>query len=455
MDIVIIVPFFPPDSHIAATRWARLSRELLRRGHTIVIVATSHEGIGNPFKVRQVGETPPDIKKVLRPRWPLSMRLCHLGFLSVMASFKIPLRLSKKIIVGDWPQSIIDRSEQWLTKQVREISNRIFFPHISWRWGKTAGLEIIEFAKKENQIDVIIASFPMLGSLNAAQMAARTIGVPWVADMRDPLHNAHFLKSKRYSSRILPYEQSLLSDANMVWTINKQLGEMLATDKDVKIVSQSFIPIAALGELPTCPEVSSPVKIVYTGSIQKDCRYKDFIAATSNGKPANPDNSTVEIHYFGDQFGAIGASKEKLESTGISLIDHGFVSAEKCYSEQRNADLLLVFGWKGPGYECVYTGKVFDYLATGRPIIAISFEDSALADLIRYTGAGEVLNTPQQIVDFFEELKSQPQSLLNRLDDRRNPELVAEFSTPRIADKVEELLDKLSREYESNNYCSD
>jgi glycosyltransferase involved in cell wall biosynthesis len=59
------------------------------------------------------------------------------------------------------------------------------------------------------------------------------------------------------------------------------------------------------------------------------------------------------------------------------------------------SDLLLLIIGSLPGSQVVFTGKIFEYLAAKKPVLALA-PDGAAADLIREANAGEVVS-PEDI----------------------------------------------------------
>ena len=88
------------------------------------------------------------------------------------------------------------------------------------------------------------------------------------------------------------------------------------------------------------------------------------------------------------------ADREYAEALGlgdrIELL--GYVSRRRSLELQRDSEALLLLipdsGGRGKG---VLTGKIFEYLAAERPILAVVPPDGAAADLLRETGAGIVV----------------------------------------------------------------
>ena len=79
--------------------------------------------------------------------------------------------------------------------------------------------------------------------------------------------------------------------------------------------------------------------------------------------------------------------KELTERLGISneVRFHGQVSYQESRKHQREADVLLLLQVHGAGYDVAVPGKLYEYLASGRPILAFLKAGEA-ADLVRRSG---------------------------------------------------------------------
>ncbi|HZV26985.1 MAG TPA: hypothetical protein VFG00_11920, partial [Acidothermaceae bacterium] len=75
----------------------------------------------------------------------------------------------------------------------------------------------------------------------------------------------------------------------------------------------------------------------------------------------------------------------------------GAVPYRESLAEQRRADILLLLLWNDPREVGVYTGKLFDYVGAGRPILAIGTEHGVAAELIRLRGLGVAAADPLAI----------------------------------------------------------
>ena len=65
--------------------------------------------------------------------------------------------------------------------------------------------------------------------------------------------------------------------------------------------------------------------------------------------------------------------------------------------QQQSADVLLLLLWSDPREAGVYTGKLFEYIGSGRPILVVGGAQGVAADLIRSRALGVVASEPNAI----------------------------------------------------------
>lgn len=462
MRILLITCYFPPDAHVASHRWSRFSRELTKRGHSITVVAPDRDaGRFGPYTCPQGGEPPPEVEQIFRISAPRGYTCFHVSKIVARGGPRLLLpriklltaRLMRKNSRSDMRQATDDRQVggrvafqqshniqgRFYGPAIQKITRSLFFPDSSWRWADRVASHFGR-GRAEPAYDVIIASHPFIGTLRAASLISKRTGVPWIADLRDPIHNDPQVRESGYSKRLKRVEERLLNEASSVISINRHLADMVLTRHRVEIIPQSFSEEPLEMTRGNGAE-SKLARIAYTGNILEGSRYADFFYSLCRAE-FDPSGTEIEVNYLGASSQRLLPFKDALKARGINVRDHGFVDATLCRRAREHADLLLVFGWKGPGYRCVLTGKVFDYLSAGKPIIAIAFRDSALAELVEETGAGIVLDSEEEIVEFFRSLKSDPAAVLARAKAARNEEKLKAYTTPFVVDKLEAILAK-------------
>jgi len=273
--------------------------------------------------------------------------------------------------------------------QAQVTARRLLLPDASVTWNLTAIPAAIRIVRRE-RIDAVLTTSPP-GSIHLVGAATkRATGVRWLADLRDPLvANQH----RRADTAATRARQAA----------NEQLARLVARRADaISCVSEAI-----------AEEVRGldPRGIVRT--ISNGCDFDDF--AGLEYRPAPRFRITHAGSFFGkrDPRPFLQALKDSgLDATARFVGD--FRSSDRDWAEslalgdrlelipyapraeslrlQRDSEALLLLipnaGGRGKG---VLSGKVFEYLAAGRPILAVVPPDGAAAALIRETGAGIVV----------------------------------------------------------------
>ena len=268
-------------------------------------------------------------------------------------------------------------------------ARRLLVPDASVTWNLTAIPAAIRIARREG-IDAVVTTSPP-GSIHLVGAAVRrATGAAWLADLRDPLVANPHRRSDTVATRARQ-------------ATNEQLARLVARGADaISCVSEAIAEeVRGLG----------PRGIVRT--IANGCDFDDFAGLEYRPGP------TFRITHTGSFFGkrdprpflqafrdsgldAVARFVGDFRSTdlewasGLGLGDRLQLIAYSPRAEslrlQRDSEVLLLLvpdaGGRGKG---VLSGKVFEYLAAGRPILAVVPPDGAAADLIRETGAGVVL----------------------------------------------------------------
>jgi glycosyltransferase involved in cell wall biosynthesis len=96
----------------------------------------------------------------------------------------------------------------------------------------------------------------------------------------------------------------------------------------------------------------------------------------------------IEIRFIGVVPDDIRAA---VEASGLPVVVRNHVPHREAVSEivSAHASLLIIGG--GPATGTTLTGKIFEYLRAGRPVIAMVPQDGAAARLVRETGGGYVV----------------------------------------------------------------
>jgi glycosyltransferase involved in cell wall biosynthesis len=273
--------------------------------------------------------------------------------------------------------------------QAQLTARRLLVPDASVTWNLTAIPAAIRLARREG-IDAVITTSPP-GSVHFVGAALeKAAGTRWLADLRDPLV-AH------------QHRRADTTAARARQAANERVARLVARQADaISAVSDAIADeMRALG-------ARGIVRTIANG-----CDFDDF--AGLEYRPAERFRITHAGGFFGRRdprpflqaFHDTGldavarfvgdfrsSDREWAESLGLGdrLELVPYVPRSEALRLQRDSEalLLLVPDADGRG-KGVLSGKLFEYLAAGRPILAVVPPDGAAAELLRETGAGTVV----------------------------------------------------------------
>ena len=325
--------------------------------------------------------------------------------------------------------------------QAALLGRRLLVPDENVPWSTIATPFAIRLVRREG-IDVVLTTSPPPSLHLLGATVKRTTGAAWVADLRDPLTSHPHRRG--YESRLARVKESTVggvgrlvaSQADAIVAASEPIAEeMRALEPKGKVVTIAngcdFDDFASLEH-----HTSDRLRITHAGHFHGKRDPRPFLRAL-----AESGLDDVVVRFAGD-FRV--ADREYAEALGlgdrVELL--GEVSRRRSLELQRDSDvLLLLIPESGGRGKDVLTGKIYEYLAAERPILAAVPPDGAAAQLVREAGAGVVVPSDdvEGLRDALLDLHRQWQE--GRLDGTPlSPELRARLSR---GSRVEELADVL------------
>jgi len=234
------------------------------------------------------------------------------------------------------------------------------------------------------------SSLPVTAHIVAKELK-REYGLPWLADLRDlwsQNHNYSYGPLRRALDRRL--EKKTLAAADVLMTVSPPWAAELASlhrGKKVETLSNGFDPAARPTEAAT---LTAEFSITYTGRIYQGKQDVSGLFTALAGLIAedliNPDR--VAVRFYGPVTDWLATAADAYGLTGI-VRQHGLVSPEEARQRQRESQLLWLLDWEDAAEKGVYPGKIYEYLAAGRPVLATGgSEDGVIRRLLKETGGG-------------------------------------------------------------------
>ena len=275
-------------------------------------------------------------------------------------------------------------------RQMQLAGRRLLVPDENVSWNLTAIPAALRIVKNE-QIDVVVTTSPPSSVHLVGATVKRATGVPWVADLRDSVVAHPHRDAERLAVRVK--EQGEHAIARLI-TRNADaivaVSEAIAVEMRERSPKGPVVTIANGSDFDDFAGIehheSSRFRITHTGSFFGKRDPRPFLTAL--GRAGFDD---VVARFLGD-FRSTDREWAEQQSLGDRLELIPYAPRRASLELQRDSEVLLLLipdaGGRGKG---VLSGKVFEYLAADRPILAVVPPDGAAAELIRAAGAGVVV----------------------------------------------------------------
>jgi len=275
------------------------------------------------------------------------------------------------------------------TRQALSLSRRVLVPDENVSWNLTAIPAALRIVRSE-PIDVVLTTSPPNSVHLVGAAVQRMTGAKWVADLRDSIA-AH---PHRNVERAAVRAKEKVSES-VARLVARRADAIIAASDAIADEARTLEPKATVTTILNGADFDDfagleyrrgdRFRITHTGSFFGKRDPRPFLAAL-----AESGLQDVQARFVGD-FRA--SDREWAETLGLGdrLELHPYVPRRESLALQRDSDALLLLipdaGGRGKG---VLSGKVFEYLAAERPILAAVPPDGEAAGLIRETGAGVV-----------------------------------------------------------------
>ncbi len=246
---------------------------------------------------------------------------------------------------------------------------------------------------ERERIDLIFSTSPPETAHLIARKLKKICGIPWVADLRDLWSDDHFRDRSFLKKAILKMmEGRVLKDADAVVTVSVPWASRLACSigSRVDVIENGFDEEDFRGAVPVA---NKKFTITYTGKIHRKHQDISVFLKTIRDlvKSGDIDRGRVDVRFY-----ALGYDRPDIDWMariyGLEGIvrDMGRVSYEESIIEQKRSDALLFVQWQGRGREGWYSAKLYDYIGSRRPIIALAERGGIIEDIIRKTASGSI-----------------------------------------------------------------
>ncbi|NJX15198.1 glycosyltransferase [Tamlana crocina] len=302
--------------------------------------------------------------------------------LAKLFSKKSSKTISKGIIPEEKEQSLLE-------KFMLFVRGNFFIPDARVGWVKPSVKFLSEYIQTENIETIITTGPPHSLHLIGLQLKNR-LNIKWLADFRDPWTTIGYHKALKLTK----------------WSANKhKLLEKRVLNTADRIIVTSEVTKNEFEEL-----TNKPIEVITNGyddestvDFQMDEKFTLAHIGSLLSK-RNPENLwevlaeliNEDADFSKDfQLNLVGAVSENVKNSlkKSTLSDYvnevGYVSHKESIVFQKKSQLLLLIEIDSEDTQCIIPGKLFEYMISNRPIIALGPNGSDVEKIIKETNTGQ------------------------------------------------------------------
>ncbi len=379
--VLIVTYYWPPAGGPGVQRWLKFTKYLGEFGVEPIVYVP--ENPHYPLQDNSLSDQiPADVKVLKKPIFePYAVAKIFSG--------KHTRQISSGIIAEEKNQSL-------LQKMMLYIRGNFFIPDARVLWVKPSVRFLSDYMQQEGIATVITTGPPHSLHLIGLQLKKKQ-GVKWIADFRDPwtsigYHNKLKL-NRRSRAAHKRLEKKVLDGADELITTSYR------TKEEFEKISSTPVTVITNGydyEQVETPELDERFSLSHIGSLL-------------SGR--NPENLwqalrelAIELPGFAADFrlklvGAVGEEVlRSIENAGLKqyLLLKGYVSHAEALRLQRSSQILLLIEIDSEETKGIIPGKLFEYMVSQRPVLAVGPEDADAMKLIKETNTGAFFTYSQK-----------------------------------------------------------
>jgi len=379
--VLLITYYWHPALGPAVQRWSLLVRELQKAGISPIVLTVKDgtyaasnpdydEGSSDVRVIRTATREPFQIYNWLRGK-----------------------KKSSAVGMGD-----VSGNASLLAKAGNFIRANFFIPDARKGWVPFATKAAKRLIAEENISQVITTGPPHSTHLVGMRLKKAFPDIFWLADFRDPwvniYYNRHLSRWRTAWDKDKRLETSVLQTADLISVISDGMrNEFEERAQEIVTIMNGYDK----NDFPDSPQSMKEENFIvrYTGN---------FTDNQVVGSIWDAFAEVIENHDLGDriQFRFTGNVSQGI----IDIISHyglsdrvtleNYCPHSEAVQKMIDADLLLLIIPDAPGNELIITAKIFEYLASGTPILGVGPENGNAADVLRQGGRAPMLDYSDQ-----------------------------------------------------------
>ena len=375
--VLIITYYWPPAGGPGVQRWLKFATYLNNFGITPVVYTPENPSypIIDESLVTELPENITILKQPIKEPYKKAAAISN----------KSAKTISKGIIPDSKKQSFVERVLLF-------IRGNFFIPDARKSWVKPSVNYLSNYIEEHNIKTIITTGPPHSMHLIGLNLKYK-FNIKWITDFRDPWTTIGYhkkLKLLRFARlKHKKLESKVLKNADHVIVTSPTTKQEFSaiTKQQISVITNGY-DNNNVGET----NLDSKFTLSHIGSLLSERNPEVLWQVLSD---IVRDDKVFQSQFQLNLVGAV--SKEILgiiEKHGLSQFVNlvGYVSHEDAIRYQKQSQVLLLIEIDSEDTKCIIPGKLFEYMVSNRPILAVGPDNSDVAEIIRKTNTGGYFN---------------------------------------------------------------
>lgn len=426
--VLIVTYYWPPSGGGGVQRWLKFTKYLPQYGwEPIVVIPQGAEYPNTDLSLtKEISDT---LQIIEIPIW----EPYHL-FKKVTGK-KEDEKVNSGFLFDDTKQSFTQKASLWIRGNVLIPDPRLF-------WVNPA-VKALSKVIKEQAPDIIITTGPPHSLHLIGLKLQRKFKIKWVADFRDPWSTIDYLDkfylTKWARNRHRSLEKRVLKNANKTLAVSSQWEKELISlgATSTAVITNGFDESDFANYTPAAP---NGFKITHTGFISSLRNPNALWQALQNTCMKNPQLANkLSLQFVGNVDNGVFASIDQHKALKTKVDFKGYVPHTEVFNFYKNTTVLLLLLNNSGNSSGHIPGKLFEYLGTGKPILALGEKGGDVDLILQETGAGKLFDfeDSEGIQNYLEELYFSEEDLKTELTS------INHYSRKYLTKKLSNVLNNL------------
>lgn len=367
IPVLIITYYWPPSGGAGVQRWLKFSKYLPQLGWEPVILTVDPEYAAYPVLDPSFEKDLPEGVEVHRTKatdW-----------------FSIYTKDKSKVPSAGFAKN---KDDSLIGKLIRFIRGNFFIPDPRKGWNKYAYRKACELVRDKKISVFITTSPPHSTQLIGLKLKRRFPQIKWIADLRDPWTDIYYYNEffpTRLSKKIdSGYEKSVLKEADRIITVGPSLKESFSQKVSgigckTVVITNGFDESDFEGKSAIKP---SRFTITYVGTLAETYPLDGLISVLAK---IQKEDKRFLLRIVGSVPETIKKKiLSELSADSIEFIPYSIHSEAISYLLNTSILLLIIPDHKNNNH--IITGKIFEYIASQKPILCLGPENGDAAKII-------------------------------------------------------------------------